>query len=259
MFDNANTGSILSISDIEQTRESGYLQNDEALKYLKEKQDFWKNLAKISAGVASGGAVISNPIVGLGGAIGSLKAIDESLTIDRLVSITEMLLNTFRDEGIVLTPRVKTNEGMIDLFVKTSDGRNFAFLLRSKGTARVKWREDRQDFCIYSQQKNGRTRIEKWSELVRVGRQLNQATLLLKKEKDPIKGQNGGELRKPVTKAIVLTGKTIVDPNNDPALFLDFGLLKQESKAVIRVLIGTAIHLVSHENLVNFLRQPESN
>jgi hypothetical protein len=62
MLDRDNTGSILSISDIEQTRESGYLQSDEALKYLKKKQDFWENSSKISAEFISNVAGASNPI-----------------------------------------------------------------------------------------------------------------------------------------------------------------------------------------------------
>lgn len=242
---------IFSLESLVQTGESGYLQNYDALKYLKEKQTQWSNVLKVSGGVTAGGLISSNPGLALVGAVGGLIATELSTPVDRLVTVTEMLLTAFGKEGITVTPRVKTDLGIIDLLVKMPDRRTFAFTLRSKGDSWVKWREDRQNFFAVTRRRGG-TRITKWSDLIKLGQNLNEMTLVLKKQKNPLLGVSNTERNKIVTKAIVLTSKTRVDPNNDPALFVNFGRAK-----VLRVHVESFIHILNLEDLANFLRDPE--
>jgi hypothetical protein len=242
---------IFSLESLVQTGESGYLHNDDALKYLKEKQTQWSNVLKVSGGVTAGGLISSNPGVALVGAVGGLIATELSTPVDRLVTVTEMLLNAFGKQGIIITPRVKTDEGNIDLFVRMSDGRYFAFMLRAKGDSLVKWREDRQEFFATTRVRGG-TRITKWSELTKLSQKLNKATLLLKKQKNPLKGLNNAERNKIVIKAIVLTSKTKVDPKNDPSLFVTFG-----QATVLRVQSETPVFVLDYSEIINFLQKPE--
>jgi hypothetical protein len=242
---------LFSPESLVQTGESGYLHNYDALNYLKETQTHWSNVLKVSGGMTAGGLISSNPGVALVGAVGGLIATELSTPVDRLVTVTEMLLTAFGKEGITVTPYVKTDEGNIDLFVRMSDGRYFAFMLRSKGDSLVKWREDRQEFFATTRVRGG-TRITKWSELTKLSQKLNRATLLLKKQKNPLKGVNNAERNKIVIKAIVLTSKTKVDPKNDPSLFVPFG-----QTTVLRVQSETPVFVLNYSEIINFLQKPE--
>jgi hypothetical protein len=242
---------LFSFESLLQTGEEGYLHNYDALKYLKEKQTQWNNILKVSGGVTAGGLISYNPGVALFGAVGGLIATELSTPVDRLVAVAEMLLNAFDDKGITITPYVKTDEGNIDLFVRMSDGRYFAFMLRSKGDSLVKWREDRQEFFATTRRRGG-TRITKWSELTKLSQKLNRATLLLKKQKNPLKGVNNADRNKIVIKAILLTSKTKVDPKNDPSLFVNFG-----QTTVLRVQSETPVFVLNCDELINFLHKPE--
>ena len=53
---------------------------------------------------------------------------------------------------------------------------------------------------------------------------------------------------------MVLTGKTMIDPKNDPSLFVDFG---QTQKKALRVKIDAVNYVVNGVDLVNFLLLPE--
>lgn len=225
--------------------ENGYLQNEEALKYFKKKQSDWTSILAATAGASAVG-FLGMPIVALVGAIGTLLSLELSISVDRIVSVMELLLEEFKDEGITITPRVKTNNGVTDLFVRTADGRYFAFLLRSNGDSKVKWREDRQGFFVV---KKGGT--SKWSEVYSLGERLNSATLYLKEQKNPLLGSSNTERKKNIVKAIVLTSKTRIDPNNDPALLVDFGRTK-----ALRVKTEATFYLVDKASVADFLRKP---
>jgi hypothetical protein len=228
-----------------QTDVNRYLQNYEALEYLKTKQAEWHHILTATSGATAVG-FFGMPLLKLAGATGAYVANELSVPIDRLVSVMEILLAEFGKDGITITPRVKIDQGIIDLFVRTSDRRRFAFMLRSNGDSKVKWREDRQDF--FTIRKQG---ASKWSELKSLGDKLNSGIICLREEKNPLMGDNNTERKKSFTKAIVLTGKTRIDPNNDPALLVDFGRTK-----ALRVKTEAIFYLVDKASLIDFLRKP---
>ena len=229
----------------ENTTENGYLQNEEALKYFKKKQSDWNSILVATAGAIALG-FLGLPIVAVFGSIGTLLSIDLSVPIDRIISVMEMLLDAFKEEGITITPRVKTNNGTIDLLIRTADGRYFVVLLRSNGDSRVKWREDRQQFHTV-----GKGRNSKWSGLELLGDELNRMMLSLKEEKNPLVAISNSERKKAFTKAIVLTSKTRLDPNNDPERLVAFG-----RTIALRMMGKSTYYLVDRANLADFLRKP---
>ena len=224
---------------------NGYLQNEDALKFFKKKQSDWNSILMATSSTAGLG-FLGIPIVALFGAIGTLFSIKLSVPIDRIVSVMEMLLDEFKEEGITITPRVKTNNGIIDLLIRTADGRYFVFLLRSNGDSRVKWREDRQQFYTV-----GKGRNSKWSRLELLGDELNHMMLSLKEEKNPLVAISNSERKKAFTKAIVLTSKTRLDSNNDPERLVPFG-----RTIALRMMGKSTYYLVDRANLADFLRKP---
>ena len=229
----------------ENTTENGYLQNEEALKYFKKKQSDWNSILVATAGAIALG-FLGLPIVAVFGSIGTLLSIDLSVPIDRIISVMEMLLDAFKEEGITITPRVKTNNGTIDLLIRTADGRYFVILLRSNGDSRVKWREDRQQFYTV-----GKGRNSKCSGLELLGDELNRMMLSLKEEKNPLVAISNSERKKAFTKAIVLTSKTRLDPNNDPERLVAFG-----RTIALRMMGKSTYYLVDRANLADFLKKP---
>ena len=229
----------------ESTTENGYLQNEEALKYFKKKQSDWNSILVATAGAIALG-FLGMPVVAVLASIGTLLSIDLSVPVDRIISVMEMLLDAFKEEGITITPRVKTTNGTIDLLIRTNDGRYFVVLLRSNGDSRVKWREDRQQFYTV-----GKGRNSKWSKLELLGDELNRMMLSLKEEKNPLVAISNSERKKAFTKAIVLTSKTRLDPNNDPERLVAFG-----RTIALRMMGKSTYYLVDRANLADFLRKP---
>ena len=234
--------------DLFQTGQSktGYLQNEEALIFFRKKLLGWNTVAMTGASAGAVG-LMGMPLVTFAGAAVAGIANELSLPIERIVSVMEMLLAEFKEEGgITITPQVKTEQGTIDLLIKTADGRYFAFGLRSNGESRIKWRADRQGlFAI----KKGGTRI--WSDGNSLGQKMDSSILALKEQKNPLFGTSNTERKKTIIKGIILTAKTRIDPNNDPALLVDFGRTK-----ALRVQTDTILYLVDKANVANFLRKP---
>ncbi len=229
-----------------QAGDKPYLRNWESLDSLEREQAYF-NAGIIGAGTAMfAGAAATVPPLGLAGGAVAMTAIELSRPVDRLVSVIRQLLEEI--EGVTVTPRVKTNEGTIDLLVKMPDRRCFAFALRSKGESRVKWREEEQEFFAVTPRKGKTARVKKYADLVKSGQALNRATLSLKKEKNYLLGESRTERNSHITKAIILTSKTTVDPNNDPTLFVDFGLTN-----VLRVYSDTNIHVLEQSKIIDFL------
>ena len=225
--------------------ENGYLENDQALKYFKKKQSDWNKILMGVAGAITLG-MAGMPLVALFGGLGTALSIELSIPIDRIVKTMEILLNEFEKEGITIIPRVKGDDGTIDLFIKTADQRYFALMLRSNGDSRIKWRKDRQQFFTI-----GRGRNSEWGKLELLGDELNRIVLNFKRQKNPIVGFSKAERNRAFTKAIVLTSKTRLDPNNDPELIVPFG-----RTTALRITTKSTYYLVDLANLANFLRKP---
>ena len=225
--------------------ENGYLENDQALKYFKKKQSDWNKILMGVAGSTSLGFA-GMPLIALFGSLGTALSIELSIPIDRIVKTMEILLNEFNNEEITIIPRVKGGDGVIDLFIKTADKRYFALMLRSNGDSRVKWRKDRQQFFTI-----GKGRNSTWGRLELLGDELNRIVLNFKKEKNSIVGSTNAERNRAFTKVIVLTGKTRLDPNNDPEFIVPFG-----HTTALRITTKSTYYLVDLANLANFLRKP---
>jgi hypothetical protein len=231
---------------------SEFLQNEKALKHLKEKRSKIANMVNISTVLFMLGFEW-NPLVtfvtssqGVPG-WGKQKSLSFMLdAIDRVIFIMKKLLKEFKDEGITITPCVAIAAVIIDLFIRTSDGRYFAFMLRSNGKSKVKWREDRHGFFV-----NKKGNIAKWSTIDAVSKDLNDRIYCIKETKSLLMGTTSRERSKNVVKGIILGANTMIDPTNDPALVVDFG----RSKALC-VKTESIIYLVEQQNLANFLRKP---
>jgi hypothetical protein len=225
-----NLSEEISRHAIYQALSEEYLQGHEALVSLKKSQ--LRSIKTLST--ATG--VTKNHVIS-----------DMSIPINRLVSIMEMLLKEFKEEGITITPRVETSKGVIDLFIKTSDRRRFALLFRSNGCSKIKWDETRQDF--FALRKGGKS---KWSELKLQGEALDDGLVYLRAEKNLLMGDNNTERKKAFTKAIVLTGETRLAPSNDPERIVSFG-----RTTALRVYTKSVFYVVDGKNLADFIRKPE--
>jgi hypothetical protein len=243
MLDNNYTSWL---EELFQKGENPYLQNQEALDYLKKIQDWYNAVITGGGGALMASAVMAPPIELFGGLL-SLTTIELSRRVDRLVLAIEELLKI---DGVTVTPSVKTAEGTIDLLVMMPDRRCFAFALKSNKDSRVKWREDRQDFFTTTPRKGKTPRVKRWSDLIKTGQDLNTRTLSLKKEKNYLlKGS-----KNIITKAIVLTSQTKVDPTNDSALFVDFG-----QTTALRVHAGSYIYVLEQAKILDFLAPVEKS
>jgi hypothetical protein len=229
-----------------QKGEKPYLQNQEALDYLKKIQ-VWYNAAIAGGSGALIVGEVAAPPIDLVGSLFSLTIIELSRRVDRLVSAIEELLKI---EEITITPSVKTDEGIIDLLVKMPDRRCFAFALKSNKDSRVKWREDRQEFFTITPRKGKVSRVKQWSDLIKSGKDLNARTLSLKKDKSYLLAGS----KNIITKAIVLTSQTKVDPTNDSALFVDFG-----QTTALRVHAGSYIYVLEQAKILDFLAPVEKS
>jgi hypothetical protein len=229
-----------------QTGQKTYLQNQEAFSDLKNLQTFCNTTIATGGGFAAAGMFL-NPALGLVGGFVSLTITELSKPVDRLVSVMEELLKL---DDIIVTPRIKTEHGTIDLLVKMPDRRRFAFALRSKLNSRIKWRKEDQNFFATTPRKGRAPRSKRWPDLLESGQNLNKSIISLNKQKSYLLGANNSELRLPVVKAIVLTSTTTVDPANDPDLFVDFGATR-----VLKVQSGCSMHVLEQREMIKFLEK----
>jgi hypothetical protein len=235
-----------SLEILAQTSEKTYLQNQEAFSDLKNLQTFCN--ATIAAGAGcSCASVFLNPALGLVGGFVSLTMIELSKPVDRLVSVMGELLKI---DGIIITPRIKTEHGTIDLLVIMPDRRRFAFALRSKLNSRIKWRKNDEMFFAITPRKGKSPRSKRWPELLEVGQNLNKSVISLNKQKNYLLGTSGSDFRLPVVKAVILTSTTTVDPANDPDLFVPFGATK-----VLKVQSGSNMYVLEQREMINFLQK----
>ena len=227
-----------------------YLQNHDALKDLREKQSKLDNILTVNDEISALGCELDQSLV-VPSATGMIPPIKLSQPIERMIFIMEMLLEDFKDQGITITPRVKTPEGMIDLLIRTDDARYFGLMLRSNGDSRVFWNKDRQ---LFYTRRTGKTKGKsKWSGIELLGARLNSMMLSLKAEKNPLLGSSKSDFKKGFVKAIVLTGQTRLDPNdpNDPTLKVNFGCA-----TALKLTEMSTYYVVDHTDLGNFLKKP---
>ena len=92
--------------------------------------------------------------------------------------------------------------------------------------------------------------VKKWSDLTKTAQNLNTRTLSLKKEKSYLLRGS----KNIITKAIILTSKTTVDPNNDSSLFVDFGQTK-----ALRVHVGSYIYMIERAEILKFIAPVEKS
>lgn len=226
-----------------------YFQNREAVERLKAECDL---LAPgTAAGTAIGSfsallALVPVPIsmVGLGG----MTLTAEYLTrVHRLYLVAQMLLDYFGDDGIKLTPRVKTNSAIIDLLITMPDKRRFAFMVRGRENMSVRWREDRQEFFAI---KKGQT-IKKYNHLTKTIDDLNSLADL-RKEKNPLMGITSNERNAPTIKAIVLAKGAEIASSYSPDLWTDFGRTK-----ALKIRTTSVTYVVKYDDLIEFMLLPE--
>ena len=231
-----------------QVASNKYLQNHDALKDLKKKQSKLDNISRMNEGISALGCELDQSLV-VPAATGMISPIKLSTPIERMIFIMEMLLEEFKDEGITITPRVKTPEGMIDLLIKTDDARYFGLMLRSNGDSRVFWSKDRQ---LFYTRRTGKTKGKsKWSGIELLGARLNSMMLSLKAEKNSLLGSSKSDFKKGFVKVIVLTGQTRLDPANDPTLKVNFG-----RATALKLTEMSTYYVVDHTDLGNFLKKP---
>jgi hypothetical protein len=244
---------FLSEESFIQTGEEGYLQNRIALEYLQNQESIWKNVVSFSTTISAGTfLIIYIPLITLVASLIVTVSLEFLARVGRLCAVIEVLLDHFGDDGIIITPRIKTTEGIIDLLVKMPDRRTFAFMLRSKGESLVKWREDRQEFFVSSNRRKGKKSLTKWDELTKLNKKLAKMTLTVKHEHPTLVGTSNTERNKLIVKAMILTSKTSIDPENDPSLLVNFGRAE-----VLKVKLDAVSYVVNKDDLTKFLHAPE--
>jgi hypothetical protein len=175
------------------------------------------------------------------------KRITEGITrVTRLTNVIELLLTSFGDNGLKLTIEIKTEFGIIDLFVKMADGRNFALMLRSNGGNYIMWEENRKQFYI---RHTGIRGLKYWGTTTQILETFDKQTAWLQKIKSPIIGSTAAQRKKPITRAIVLTGETELDKlHHDPQARVNFGQTK-----VVKIDTGYTTYLLQSADLIKFL------
>lgn len=249
MFENSQNikDNYTDILSLDTGKEGEYLQNYDALAKLKE-EVFTLYKSYVAVAGFSFTSLIFSPLAPLGFAtlLSAGASLEYFRVIARLHDTMKMLLEHFGDDGIKITPRVRTNSAIIDLFVRMPDKRMFALIIRSSEDNSVIWREERQQFYVKKKGKN-----EKKSDpLTRVIDEL-QTIFDLRKKKSPLMGITSSERSAPLIKAIVLAPGAEIAANNLPELLTEFGEAK-----VLKVQTTSVTYVVKCEDLVKFLLPP---
>jgi hypothetical protein len=189
-----------------------------------------------------------NPNVSVNSALSNAqKRLTEAITrVNRLTNTIELLLTSFGDNGLKLTIEVTTEFGVIDLFVKMADQRNFALMLRSNESNHILWDETRKQFYL---RHIGIRGLKHWSTTTQILETFDQRTNWLQKVKSPIIGATAAQRKKPIIRAIVLTGATQLDKlHHDPEARVNFGHTR-----VVKIDAGYTTYLLQSADLVKFL------
>ena len=228
--------------------EGEYLQNYEALAKLKE-EVFTLYKSYVAVAGFSFGSLIVSPLASLGFAtlLSAGASLEYFRIITRLHDTMKMLLEHFGNDGIRITPRVRTNSAIIDLFIRMPDKRMFAVIIRMNENTSVIWREDRKEFFTRKKGKNAK----KCDPLTRTIEQL-QTIVDLKKNKHPLMGAISSERSAPLMKAIVLAPGSEIAASNSPEIWSDFGQTR-----VLKVRTTSITYVVRYDDLIEFLLPPK--
>ncbi len=228
--------------------EGDFIQNEEILERLDLKINRLKKICYL-AGVASVASLASPlyPLLVSGSGTITYYTAESLARVERLYLITSMLLERFGSQGITITAGVKTNNYLIDLFVKMPDKRPFALLLRNYANGAVRWREDKQDFFVYKKGKKARS----WDAMTRTTEKL-KSILDLKDLKSPLLGTSRTDRNRTIIKAVVLCGKTTVYPGHAAEFMTKIGQAE-----VLAVYKESLVYVVEQEKLIDFLLPPQ--
>lgn len=243
-----NEENLTDILSLDTGKSGEYLQNYEALAKLKEEV---LTLSKSYLAVAgfSLTSLIFSPLAPLGFAtlLSAGASFEYFRVIARLHDTMKMLLEEFGNDGIVITPRVRTNSAIIDLLVRMPDKRMFALLIRSSDNTSVRWREDSQRFYVVKKGKNAK----KSDPLTRVIDEL-QTIFDLRKKKHPLMGITSSERSAPLIKAIVLAPGAKIAASNSQEIRTKFG-----EAEVLKIQTASVTYVVEYDNLIKFLLPPK--
>ena len=164
------------------------------------------------------------------------------IRVTRLHAVMKLLLDRYGEEGIIVTPRVRTNTAIIDLLVRMPDRRLFSMMLRSYNGASVFWREDRQEFFV----RTGNT--SRPNEPLTRSMRDSQTIIDLKKERGSVVGAITLERNVPLIKAIILSPGAKIAANNPDSVRCIFG----EAPA-LKIKTTSITYIVESENLIKFL------
>jgi hypothetical protein len=238
------TGDWKDIPLIDVVEEDNYLQNYAALNTIKEEINRLLKVYAAATGLSFASLIIT-PLstLGMGALVSTGISFEYFRRITRLHDTIKMLLDSFGDDGIKITPRVRTNSAIIDLLVRTSDKRMFALIIRSSEGNSVIWREAHQQFYITKKGKNAK----KSDPLTRAMDEL-QTIVDLKKAKHPLMGVTSVERNVPLIKAIVLAPGARIAASNSPEMQTEFGEAK-----VLKIKTTSISYVVEFDELVKFL------
>jgi hypothetical protein len=242
------SGDWKDIPLIDVVEEDNYLQNYAALNIIKEEINRLLQVYAAATGLSFASLIIT-PLstLGMGALVSAGISFEYFRRITRLHDTIKMLLDSFGDDGIKITPRVKTDSATIDLFIRMPDKRMFALIIRSSENNAVRWREDTQQFYVKKKGKN-----EKKSDpLTRVIDEL-QTIFDLRKKKSPLMGITSSERSAPLIKVIVLAPGAAIASNNSPEIRTEFGEAK-----VLKIQTTSITYVVECNDLVKFLQLPK--
>lgn len=168
------------------------------------------------------------------------------IRVTRLYAVVKLLLDRFADEGIVVTPRVRTNTATIDLLVRSIDKRMFALSIRSADAALIIWREARNQFFVKKpgqQPKRNDPLTNAMDEL--------QTIVDLKKARHPLIGVTNAERNTALIKAIILSPGAKIATSNPPAIVSTFG-----EADILKIKNTSVTYVVQSDRLIEFLLPP---
>jgi hypothetical protein len=252
-----NNGHINSLEDREKNvfmyHDDGkyeYLPTREILEKLQEEQKYFGVITASTMLLGIAGCTMAVPaiLITLIPLALSKLSVEYFTRFSRLCKAVEMLYQEFGDDGIKIALEVKTDFGIIDLFVKMPDKRSFALILRTNGENFIQWqqRENRQGFYIF---RKGKGCFKSWDTTMKILENFSDQTSWLQKTKSPVLGASSAERKKPIIRAIVLTGGTRLGKiHQDPATKVDFGQTK-----VVKIETDYTTYLLESEDLIKFL------